>query len=141
MASTTDIDNTATQIFEEYTADKMTNFLGNASAQLKKVAHTFLKINLFGGMGDGRENKRRGCYLSNKAFRSHLKGYDNFKRFVSASNVFLIQIYRNNSAILSHIIKRLIKIQRDQEVWGELNKKLRDGSNFESVAELFNTGT
>ena len=101
------VDVIATEVFAEYTADKMIQFLSQASDQLKKVARESMHINLRGGIGNGKDGKYKACYLTNPNYNQHLRGYHKFKRFVSVSNVFSIQAYRRNSCVLNHIIVRL----------------------------------
>ena len=130
------------ELFGLYTPQKMTQFLSTASEQLKKVARDSLEIVLCGGIGDGHDNKIKGIYFTNENFNAHLRGYQQFKRFVATSNVFIIEIYRRNACVLHHIIIRYDYYQEpaNKQELDELNQMICDETPYDSLDALFNQG-
>lgn len=130
----------ATNRFSTYNPTTMAEFLSDSNNKLTAVASDAFDINLRGGLGNGMDNQYPGLYLSNIPFSIHLEGMHLYEKYISASNVFIVQVYRYNSSIQHHIIMRLAELIGDHPVLKVINEILSNGSEYKSLTDLFEKG-
>ena len=141
MALRTEVADLATATFRQYTPQYMKSFLSTTIQHLRKVSKDFLHICLFGGIGNGRDNKWRGLYLDHEYMEAHLGGFSEFEKYLAASDVFMVHVYRWNGIILQHLREKFKEIHTtNQRQKIEFNEILKETS-YDDVVELFDDGT
>ena len=135
------VEGLATTIFSQYTPQFMVTFLSNTTANLTEVAKEFIHICLCGGIGDGKDRKYRGLYLTHDHMRTHLDGFDDIQQYLAASDVMMVICYRWNGILLQHISKKLVELYTTNiSLKNRLNKVLRKKTVYKEIQELFNEG-
>ena len=125
-----DIDSLATETFSKNTPNALQTSLGDALDQILTCAEASIRINSFGGMGNGVDNKIKGCYLTNTAYNQSIKGFPKYQPLLSVGNVLMVQIYRANTLILHRLDSQLTAIKNNANALNEINRVIGSVSYY-----------
>ena len=132
-----DVNGIATKTFANYTPSKLKSILKSVIPHLQTISIDSFTINCFGGIGDGKDNKYRACYLTNSEYNAHLKGLNEFESILGIDNFLSIYFYRNNCIVLKQMIDRLEHLSSHALELSEINQKLQQTSSYQSIDDLF----
>ena len=135
------VEGIADKILGEFTGAKMKGFLKETEENLQLVSTNFMHICWRGGIGNGREYKWRGIYLTNKSFSNHIKELPDFEHYLAASTIIMVQMYRWAGIILNHISSRLVWITMyAKKLLRKLNETLKKNTQYNNIQELLDDG-
>ena len=134
--------------FGEMTPDSLLEKLQKSTGQINDLAVTAFEINVRGGLCGGVQNNQyKSIYLTNKKWNQMMGGFDTYKDYLGADNFMILKIFRDNSYIISKMIKQLSLYDQakannnnNKIDFKHLDDKLANCSHFKNIPQLWTEG-
>ena len=131
-----DVDDTATEYFQKWTSRNLTSTLRDHKQKLTGICRNFINI-----CNEGIKENQRSVYLTNKAMRQALSGYDEWGQYILTGNVGIHKKFKANAAILAHIVKRIDSYRANTQKMAELNNKICNNTDdYNTLDEMLDAG-
>lgn len=130
-----DLDDFATTVFTRWSSDTLVKTFQNRYEALNKLCKQFFRI-ILRGMRPGMKS----IYLTNKAMKATIMGYEDWSPFIPTSNCALHHKFKTNSGLLSHWVHQLEIIGGDEERKEELNDKIARNTPYSDLEAMLQNG-
>lgn len=131
-----DVDDTATEYFRKWTSRNLTSALRDHKQMLTGICRNFINI-----CNEGIKENQRSVYLTNKAMRQALSGYDEWGQYILTGNVGIHKKFKANAAILAHIVKCIDSYREKEQKMAELNDKIyNETDNYNTLDDMLDAG-
>ena len=128
--SSIDINSITTNLFQEFTPQKMMNLFGGLQSNLVNVATTTLQICMY-GIGDKKSN-----YLINPFMKETLSKFDEWKNFIPEDGLGIVMKFKSNAMILAHIIKRMSYYQSNPSKLQQIEDKIKNKTSSNDLLDF-----